>query len=292
MEEDLNFKQLLAEEEARLTTYLDSTAVLSTRTNTTRRVACCNSSRAFYCPECCKILIPQDEWPRCFFQNGGIALPFTMDIVLGWKQRRTSSSGIQMMAICNMMKEASLGTKDGDDELQKGSEGLWWNCMNLYDMNQGDKIPSYSGSDNSTTFVLFPKKDSVPLSAVADKISKLVVLDVLWTRSGVVQLNSSLSSLPSVHLEFPPKQSHFWRWHDKGCGMLSTMEAIYFAAMEVSLARRWAKKDREQIINIMYLFALQRSAIIQRHSRVSVAEPLPFSSEGKAKQRDARIRKD
>mmetsp|Transcript_16883 Transcript_16883/g.31265 ORF Transcript_16883/g.31265 Transcript_16883/m.31265 type:complete len:245 (-) Transcript_16883:801-1535(-) len=221
-----------------------------------------------------------------------------MDIILGLKERRTSSTGIQMMAICQMMSESSKGGKAGGDCVRSSSDDdpSWWKDTKLYDLNRGDKIPEYplasNGEDSVSTYVLFPLKGkSVPLSAVAKKIRKLVILDIKWTKSGMIQLDPSLSQVPCVHLEFPPQISHFWRWHNCcGEGMLSTIEAIYFAALEVSVALGWDRERRDQIINMMWLFSLQRSIISAKAS--TSLKPLPFSKEGKAQQKAARIRKD
>lgn len=250
------------------------------------------------------MLIPPEEWPPSIRNFRDLELPFAMDIILGRKERRNSSSGIQMMAICHMMKcsatPRNINATEVDDNYNEpqGARfceqgGAWWKDGGFYDLNRGESVPSYPTDSKPITFVLFPSKKSVPISSVADKIQRLVIMDVKWTRSGIVDLNPSLSSLTAVHLEYPPKQSQFWRWHNNGEGMLSTMEAIYFAAMEISAARGWPQKKREKIIDIMWLFALQRRAIIHQRLRESeeTTEPMPFSVEGKRQQRDFRVRK-
>jgi len=383
-----------------------------------RRVYCCNTSRSLYCPECCRVLIPNKFLPKrfireqqrqpqpqpqqynanstkCAYSNssrtGGCRrqrrlqssssspFPFqSMDIVLGVKERRTSSTGIQLMCISKMISESmkskssssssssssqkvqnhcyqqprqqrqqqqqggcdvtesetkplppsSSSSYQDDDDVGKiidndgcstttstdknsnGNGNEWWRNITLYDLNRGDTLPEYSsnsstntvpgtekksydgvdndsGNNNSEdslsaatvpddegTYVLFPQEGkSVPISSVAHKIKRLIVLDIKWTRSYNVRLFSAdhhktaaaaaatttttvlagggektttttarinplspLEDLPFVHLEFPPQKSHFWRWHNRGDGMLSTIEAIYFAAREVAVA--------------------------------------------------------
>merc|ERR1719343_1370223 len=79
-----------------------------------RRVYCCKTSRSLYCPECCKVLVPKEFWPEHFIRQQcnerkrlSSSFPFQfMDIVLGVKERRTSSTGIQMMCISNMVADA------------------------------------------------------------------------------------------------------------------------------------------------------------------------------------------
>ena len=359
-----------------------------------RRVNCCKTSRSLYCPECCKVLVPKEFWPRHFIRQQyndeydqrkqvGTSFPFKyMDIILGVKERRTSSTGIQMMCISNMIADAgeSIMTDSSEhqdlrhseieerksqtsssglihnERLDDTSGGKWWSNIRLYDLNRGDVIPQYSAKRNiekisgeqedkfdlsaneddhmDGTYVLFPQEGkSVPISTVASKIKRLVVLDIKWTRSYNVQLFSAdhhkilvshpseagggksynplapLKDLPFVHLEYPPENSHFWRWHNRGNGMLSTIEAIYFAAREVSVALQRRRdtgeaddddngcnarqkhsleewNDDRNFVDILWLFALQRS-IIQERS-LQEGRPVAFSEEAKAMARALR----
>jgi hypothetical protein len=372
-----------------------------------RRVDCCGSSRSLFCPECFQILIPPEAWPysiRCSCRHEKLQqrleLPFSVDVILGWKERRTSSTGVHFMTICKMMQQmhddqqhqhqncTNDGKGDDDDacnpnptRLQQrreeenesddgytGGENLdrssvaslhhqmrqascsWWKDSRLFDLNQiSTMIPQYpkhhddddnndvvssegcDDGDGGGVFVLFPsfsgEKQSIPISSVAHKIRKLIVLDCKWSTTGGVKGRSKLSTkrahgdkinendnnccdklqsattitssigstttdeecevcspqdesrskpcfvsweeLPFVHLEDPPKHSLFWRWHHCGDGMLSTIEAIYFAALEVDDAitssremSRSRRSRRESMIDIMWLFALQRRLIL------------------------------
>jgi len=300
-----------------------------------------------------------------------------MDIVLGVKERRTSSTGIQMMCMANMISEEvevspTLNNMNNNidhrEQLQEQvgaceksnkeietktssstKDDEWWRNVTLYDLNRGDSLPKYSNpqadentktDDNETsnegTYVLFPQEGrSVPISRVANKIKRLVVLDIKWTRSYNVKLFSAdhhkiniqqrshsggakkynplspLNDLPFVHLEFPPLKSNFWRWHNRGDGMLSTIEAIYFAAREVSVALEQGTRnfgedetvddtnrqqtfnlclthddEEEGFVDILWLFALQRSIIQERN--VQEGRPVAFSEEAKALARSLR----
>jgi DTW domain len=283
-----------------------------------QRVECCRSSRSLYCPECCTVLIPRDHWPTSI-RNGSLSLPFTFDIVLDVKERRSSSTGIQVMAICDMMARCSSnhnGTERPNKEDLKtvstfndfSCDSFWWRNANLYDLSRVP-VPQYTDlgleRENRTThggcskssavgtYVLFPQKGkSVPLSSVAHKLRRLVVLDIKWSRLGLITTNNpNLAGLPFVHLEFPPKESHFWRWHSAGDGMLSTAEAIYCAALEVRAARGCPEDGRgETMLDVLWLFALQRSIIGRRN--VGDGVPVAYSKEGKARHRAARVRKD
>lgn len=143
-------------------TYLEEIASFSSSPYIGKRSFCCNTSRSIYCPECYRVLVPQDDWPATFKDLDGLDLPFQMDIILGRKERRNSSSGIQMMAICNMMQQLSAKREDATtdktscrNESQALKSNLWWDNIRLYDVNRGETVPSFP---TASTFVLFPSK--------------------------------------------------------------------------------------------------------------------------------------
>ena len=69
--------------------------------------------------------------------------------------------------------------------------------------------------------------------------------------------------------------------------MVSTLEAIYFAALEVAPHKDDFGQDRmEALIHLMWLFGMQRAATAQGAKREG--KPLPFSKDGKDMQRDLR----
>ena len=229
------------------------------------RVKCCNSSRSLYCPVCCALLVETDHRPP------PISLPCKLDIVLDEKNR-AKSTGIH--AKCLIDAQEGLAT-----------------CVNecaLYDIERGDALPDYNVSDSDGTFILFPVPgESVPLASVAANINQLVVLDCKWTKSSCKD-RPELQNLPKVHLSEPPEKSYFWRWHSQGPGMISTIEAIYYASLEVSEHKRSIPKDeRENLIHLLYLFAEQRISI-QRSCEESGGKTTPFSEKGKEEQRALR----
>ena len=236
------------------------------------RFTCCNSSRSFYCPDCCRILIPSDDWP-CSLREGRLRFPFDVDILLGVKERRTSATGIHVAAIFNSMASS------GCAELKRIPEGdPKPSAVRLYDLNRGE-IPSYEPNEPGT-YVLFPDKDSVPITSVASEIRKLIVLDVKWTRRRI-RVGQFFDSLPKVHLVDPPAESRYWRWHNSGKGMLSSVEALYYATLDV--ASSWTKEEREEFVDMMWLFALQRCVINERSELEQ--RPAPFREEGKRLRR-------
>jgi hypothetical protein len=227
---------------------------------------CCESSKMLYCHNCCKILIPKEDWPTPI-QDGSLRLPFDVDIILDAHERRSSATGIHMVAISSAANGASLSSPSMPGERPPSK-------VQLFDLERKEVPPSYYSEDDGT-YVLFPSKDSVPISNVGD-IKKLIVLDCKWATTSM-QMHPSVASLPKVHLDSPPAESYFWRWHNSGAGMLSTMEAIYFSAYQVTFD--WPNEERQQLVHIMWLFALQRSMITKRSEQE--LRPPPFTSEQK-----------
>lgn len=265
------------EAEERLETYLETI-----QPKDWPRVTCCDSSRSFYCPECCRLLIPSEDWPDAI-REGSLRFPFDIDIILDAKERRTSATGIHVVAISAAVDDSSsseghkLKASTNLSE-ENTSDSRPQKSVCLYDLKQA-KLQSYEPFEKGT-YVLFPDKGSVPISSVASEIDKLIVLDIKWSKQSV-KMDPTIASLPKVHLDSPPAQSHFWRWHNAGQGMLSTVEAIYFAAMEAALD--WTPAERERLIHIMWLFALQRSVV---HVQSELEQrPPPFTEEGKEIQR-------
>ena len=240
-------------------TYLDRRSAINHR-----RVKCCNSSRSLYCPECCALLVEPDNRPP------PISLPYKLDIVLDEKNR-AKSTGIHAKCLMNAQQRSEEST----------------NSCALYDLERGDGLPNFNEESGGGTYILFPVPgESVPLASVASDIDRLVVLDCKWTKSSCKD-RLQLRDLPKVHLTHPPEESYFWRWHSEGPGMISTIEAIYYASMEVAEHKEGVLKDeKEKLIHLLYLFAEQRISI-QRSCKIS-GESLPYGEKGKEEQRALR----
>lgn len=240
-----------------------------------RRSQCCGTSRSFYCCECCTICIPEESLPVPILE-GKFRLPFDVDVILDEKERRTSSTGIQLMCLFNALESRRelLGLAKAETS------------STLYDLEHRP-FPDYS-SEEEGAYVLFPDKDSVPISSVSP--SKLVVLDMKWSRT-CTKDHPNLKRLRKVHLSCPPTESRFWRWHNEPQGMLSTIEAIFFAAMEVTRDNpMWTQGERDNLIHMFWLFALQRSVI---HEKSEAEERVPpFSEAGKEERRLLRLQSE
>ena len=119
------------------------------------------------------------------------------------------------------------------------------------------------------------------------------------------KFGAALSSiLCQVHLSSPPQQSYYWRWHNAGPGMVSTIEAVYYAAWEIlqqkyrhlvnsepnskSLASDLLM-DQNNLIHLLWLFGHQRAAAFEAAQKTG--KPAPFSDEGKEMRRVLRIQK-
>lgn len=234
-----------------------------------------------------------------------LRLPFDMHIILD--DRRGSATGLHAIALLNR-----------DEATSKHSYDL--GSVTLIDIESGDSLPNYSRCDQScvpenststeidkqsdTTFLLFPAPgESVPIESVACQIKTLVVLDCKWTKSSLYRKNADLSKLRKVHLSKPPTTTFYWRWHNAGVGCVSTIEAIYYAAMEVS-EQKFRKSltledqntsmtdhlaDKNNLVHLLWLFGHQRAATFQAAERNGI--PAPGSVEGKELQRSLRKQK-
>jgi len=262
----------MLEDERRLEKYLQDTIPSK---NWPRRSSCCGASRSFYCSECCSICVPEADLPVPIFE-GRFRLPFDVDIILDEKERRTSSTGIQLVSLVNSVesRRRQLGLERSE------------RSTTLYDLAH-QPFPDYTSAEDGV-YVLFPDKDSVPISSVSPK--KLVVLDMKWSRTSKKN-HPNLKSLRKVHLAFPPTESRFWRWHNESPGMLSTIEAIFYAAVDVTRTDPgWAQVEREDLIHMFWLFSLQRFVIYK--SSEAEQRAAPFSEAGKEERRILRIQGD
>jgi DTW domain len=246
------------------------------------RVRCphCNASRQLYCCNCLKILAPPESWPPCIL-NGTLNLPFLLDIILD--DRRVVSTGVQI---------ATLLTSSLSSSQNRG--------FRMVDVELDEPIPNYDEEEDGLgTYLLFPGPSSIPLSSVLiprdndndqtepktsrPRLRRLVILDCKW-RSTSIRLHPTLSKLKKVHLDDPPSNSYYWRWHNSGEGMLSTVEAVYFAAWQVGTAWNWDEERLHPLVNLFWLFRHQRETIrhwYEHGEGQNHPAPLPFTEEGK-----------
>ena len=263
--------------------YLDSFLQSGDNAKTSDRVFCCETSHSLYCSKCCNLLVPEDSLPSCL-QNNSLNLPFNLDIILD--DRRASATGLHAVALMNNRNNSTIDQSS--------------NSVQLIDVANNDEIPRYSQQND--TYLLFPSGDSLPLESVSSKVKTLVVLDCKWTKSSICRKNNDLSRLQKVHLSNPPKQSFYWRWHNAGPGMISTIEAIYYAAFEVlqkknsTISQSTTITTNDQLadtnnllLHLLWLFAHQRAAILR--SAQDKGKPPPFTNEGKEIQREMRRQK-
>mmetsp|Transcript_7101 Transcript_7101/g.7752 ORF Transcript_7101/g.7752 Transcript_7101/m.7752 type:complete len:396 (+) Transcript_7101:238-1425(+) len=321
-------EEIFMQHEQNLATYLNS---FLDNPPSYPRVKCCGSSKALYCTACYNLLIPKEYWPNDI-QNGNLNIPFDLDILLS--DRRRSSSGLHAVVLLqasqnSKMERQKQSEKGQEQQQQEQNEKFTGTICTLIDVTAGDQIPHYDTtithaktdpnhqakkdilkSENHTnnTYILYPSQSSVPISSVSSKINKLIVLDCKWTMTQHLQTLPQLQNMQHVHLDYAPKESYFWRWHNAGEGMCSTMEAIYFAALQVQIANRGKHNNRntnddyindeetnndvndeercKRLVHLMWLFGIQRSATIM--TAKSDGKPLPFSVEGKEYQRSLR----
>lgn len=249
-----------------------------------QRVDCCGSSRYVYCPECFCILIPTEDWPIPL-KGSSVQLPFQVDVLL--EDRRKSSTGVQLVSVLRALESC-------DDQKEMKMDASAQSSLSnykLYDVDRNDQIPNYENQEG--TYLLFPGEHSKPLSSLLLKnnnttnnkpiLRKLVLLDCTWTKSSL-RLHKSVQCLPKVHLDAPPQQSFYWRWHNAGAGMLSTIEAVYYAAWDIVESLGWTLEERKILTNLLWLFSLQRSVILKKYTDkavIGVNPHLPWTEEAK-----------
>lgn len=200
-----------------------------------------------------------------------LRLPFDLEIVLD--DRKGSATGLHAVSLLTT-RESSLG-------LGK---------VSLLDFSETQEIfpDAYSDVGNGSTYLLFPSVDSVPLQSVANDIETLVVLDCRWTKSRLIRKNEAFKQMKKVHLTHGPSESFFWRWHNQGRGMCSTIEAIYYAAHEMMMTGRWEAVDKNNLKHLLWLFGHQRARIREKLPKGTDA---PDSVEGKEWQRGLKKQK-
>lgn len=267
--------------------------------DTWKRSSCCGSSSFMYCSVCYRLLVPQEDWPLPL-QDGSLQLPFDLHILL--EDRQTQSSGVQVKSVLDAASGVVSGNaaKNDKEEKEEFDEGGSTSSsrVKIYNLETGDMPPYSDSAIYDGTYLLFPGTDSIPISKLLEeettKIKSLVVLDCRWSRSSS-RFHPDLASLPKVSLDHPPAQSYYWRWHNTGVGMLSTAEAIYFAAWQIltkSLDGNWTLEERQgRLVHLLYLFRLQRALIERKYAQNQVrgVNPhVPFTEEAKEFSRKLR----
>mmetsp|Transcript_15415 Transcript_15415/g.27987 ORF Transcript_15415/g.27987 Transcript_15415/m.27987 type:complete len:371 (-) Transcript_15415:29-1141(-) len=286
------------------------------------RVTCCGSSRSLYCHECLRLLVPKEDWPKPLL-HGSLKLPFELHVVLddhrakatglhpvillGNKNQPRSEARDNPLSPESTIKNPLSPTLESVKEIERdissmhirsvdgGSEHIPSGLhsvseqVKVIELERGEPFPLYDDDDDKkrTTFVLFPSPgESVPLSSVASRISRLIVLDCRWTKSSSRKIEE-LKKLQKVHLTMPPEKSHYWRWHNAGPEMLSTIEAIYYATMEMAESLDWTVEQRSSLMPLLWLFGLQRSAASALDASGRFKH-ISFSEAGKEERRELR----
>ena len=232
-----------------------------------------------------------------------LRLPFNLHIVLD--DRKGSATGLHAVALLNNSRENPKSHGDS-------------RSVKLIDVANGDDVPNYCEDEHSlpeeddnsfdpieqskeTAFLLFPSPgESVAIESVAHQMETLVVLDCKWTKSSLCRKNANLMKLKKVHLS-NTYTTHYWRWHNAGDGCVSTIEAIYYAAMEVSEQKYQQTRDQSiatleshtadqcNLMHLLWLFAHQRAATLQAANRHG--KPAPGTPEAKELARSLRKQK-
>lgn len=248
------------------------------------RVYCCGSSRHLYCEVCFRLLVPTADLPEDLLR---LELPFDVDILLD--DKRSSSTGVQIASIDRAIRARVEIGEQAAEPLQLKHRAQ------VLDIDK-DEVPSYDGEESEGTYVLFPGEGSVPISTLVSNdesdnkiITRLVVLDCKWASSA--RLRNLLARLPKVRLDDPPEKSYFWRWHNAGPGMVSTVEALYYAAWQITTPLGWPLERRQRLVHLLWLFRFQRAIIQSKYEtgqNTGVNPHAPFTEEGKEYNRKIR----
>jgi len=238
-----------------------------------QRKECCGTSRYLYCPNCYRLLVPKMDWPTAV-QDGSCQLPFQLDILL--EDNKAIATGVHVKCLLDAAWEMHNNQQQDDSEAISESNVKIFNS----ETRGLDAPPNESNSYPDGTYMLFPGPDSIPLSQLLQddtvSVRKLVVLDCKWTRSSA-RLHPQLASLPKVSLCQPQIQSYFWRWHNEGAGMLCTVEAIYFAAWQITARMGWTLQERKaRLLSLLWIFRYQRSLIQRKHANNQVQSVNPY----------------
>ncbi|GKY95439.1 hypothetical protein MPSEU_000505400 [Mayamaea pseudoterrestris] len=245
----------------------------------------CHASVTIYCHDCLDVMLPRETWPASVAAQA-LRLPFQLDILLD--DRRASSTGVQVASI---LKAAGQETS-----------------FRIYDLTkcEDDKaLPDYTSTDaddnHDGTYLLFPDSSAVTLSSVIKSgkpIKRIIVMDCKWSKFSktlVLPLHKAVADVPRIKLELPAHvESFYWRWHNAGDGAVSTIEAIYYAAHQISgkcvLNQQENVTASMDILDIFWLFRLQRNIIANRYEQESIENrrAFPFSAEGKEYNRALR----
>jgi hypothetical protein len=181
------------------------------------RVTCCGSSRSLYCHECLRLLVPKEDWPKPLL-DGSLKLPFELHVVLD--DHRAKATGLHPVILLGNKNQPRSEARDnplspksaiknplspplesvkeiegeissmhirsvngGSEHTQLGQHSVS-EQVKVIELERGEPFPLYDDDKKSTTFVLFPSPgESVPLSSVASRLSRLIVLDCRWSKS-------------------------------------------------------------------------------------------------------------
>ena len=203
-------------------------------------MSCCTKKHRFFCPTC-----------KTVFNSASIppapAMPFEVVIIKHDEAEQSTGPQLGALGVAEVIEYTVDQVQDHDDQY-----------------------------DPTTTFILFPSTQSIPLSDDTLNIKKLVVFDCKWTKA-VSLTDGRFKNLRHVKLSNPPTKSRYWRWHNNGAGMLSTIEATVCAVWEA------AGDNKENVMNLLYLFGLQRAAIKQQC--LADNSPFPWDDEYKDEKR-------
>ena len=130
--------------------------------------------------------------------------------------------------------------------------------------SQGDMQKLQKTIDPSSTVVLFPSPDSLPVKQVEwSSVKKVIVIDGTWPQASSLNKLLGMSELRRVRLS-DEHSTLFWRYQNLGAGCLSTIEAIYYLYQEIiEVSDDLADRN---LHNLLYLFEFFYNLIQKSYS--------------------------
>jgi DTW domain-containing protein YfiP len=106
--------------------------------------------------------------------------------------------------------------------------------------------------DPSSSIVLFPSNDSLPVEEVEwNSVKNIIILDGTWAQANSLNNLLGIKELRRVHLS-NQHQTLFWRYQNLGPNCLSTIEAIYYLYKEILALEN--NLPVSNLHNLLYLF--------------------------------------
>lgn len=175
----------------------------------------------------------------CHFLTGihaAVLAPLSTRVVRYPEDLLVEAWGVEQRGASSTVNASAGAEAHSERDIVAGS-GNQSDTSNGDDGNSSSSDPhSIISYDPATTVVLFPSETSVTMAELPVhellQLTKVVVVDATWQKTGGVLQHPKLKHLRHVKLSEPPQESRFWRYHNRGNGCVSTIEALVLVLSE------------------------------------------------------------